>query len=97
MLANGFFDDVGEAIGNAIHALVTFLFALFGNAFAAVDDFVDGLTRSLGISDSFFSILVLVVGLFLLLGGFRALLRGGLLGAIVQIGLGLLVLGWLMV
>ncbi|GAA3897353.1 hypothetical protein GCM10022228_05060 [Halomonas cibimaris] len=97
MAASGFFDDAGEAIGNAIQAVVTFLRSLFANVLAAVNDVVSGLTRSLGISDSFFSILVLAVGLFLLLGGFRALLRGRLLGTIVQVGLGLLVLGWLTV
>jgi len=97
MQANGFFDNAGEAIGDAIHAVVTFLLALFDNAFDAIHNFFDGLARALGISGSFLSIVVLVIGLWLLFSGLRALLRGSLLGAIVRVVIGLLVLGWVMV
>jgi len=97
MQANGFFDNAGEAIGDAIHAVVTFLLALFDNAFDAIHNFFDGLSRSLGISGSFLSIVVLVIGLWILFSGLRALLRGSILGAIVRVVIGLLVLGWVMV
>ncbi|MDN6179722.1 MAG: hypothetical protein L0I84_01750 [Halomonas subglaciescola] len=96
MQASGFFDDIGETIGDAIHAVVTFLLALFDNTFDAIHDFFDGLARSLGISGSFFSIVVLVIGLWLLFSGLRALLRGSLFGAIVRVAIGLLLLSWLL-
>ncbi|WP_319022829.1 hypothetical protein [Salinicola avicenniae] len=92
---DGFFNWLGSAIGNVIRTLVEGLDALFGNLWGAVDGFVDGLTGSLGISDSLFSIAVLVVGVLLLVSGIRALLRGGVIGGIVWLLLGLLVLGWL--
>lgn len=97
MQANGFFDGTGEAIGDAIRVMVEFLLGFFTNFFGAFDDFIDGLTRSLGINASFFSILVLVIGLWLLWRGIRALLRGSLLGAIVRIVLAVFILSWLMV
>ena len=62
MQANGFFDGIGETIGEAIRVVVEFLLGIFTNFFGAFGDFIDGLTRSLGINDSFFSIAVLVVG-----------------------------------
>ncbi len=97
MQTNGFFDNAGAAIGDAIHAVVTFLRALFDNAFGAIHNFFDGLSRSLGISGSFLSIIVLIIGLWLLFSGVRALLRGSIIGAIVRVLIGLLVLGWVMV
>lgn len=96
MQAQGFFESIGETIGDVIRTVVEFLLAIFTNFFGALESFVDGLSRSLGINASFFSLLVLLVGLWLLWRGIRALLRGALLGAIVRIGLGLLVLSWLL-
>ncbi|MDN6297569.1 MAG: hypothetical protein L0J54_06025 [Halomonas sp.] len=97
MQTSGFFDNAGAAIGDAIHVVVTFLRALFDNAFGAIHNFFDGLSRSLGISGSFLSIIVLIIGLWLLFSGVRALLRGSIIGAIVRVLIGLLVLGWVMV
>ncbi|WP_089706998.1 hypothetical protein [Vreelandella arcis] len=96
MQANGFFDDIGETIGEAIRVVVEFLLGIFTNLFSAFDDFVDGLTRSLGINDSFLSIVVLVIGLFFLWGGFRAFFRGSLIGGIIRTLVGLFILSWLM-
>ncbi|BBI53924.1 hypothetical protein HORIV_63450 [Vreelandella olivaria] len=90
------FDEIGETIGEAIRVVVDFLLGIFTNFFAAFGDFIDGLTRSLGINDSFFSIAVLVIGLLILWGGLRAFLRGSLLGGIVRTVLGLFILSWLM-
>ncbi|HCR97174.1 MAG: hypothetical protein ACTH5L_07305 [Halomonas sp.] len=95
MQANGFFDRVGETIGDVIRTVVEFLLAIFTNFFGALEEFVDGLSRSLGINASFFSLLVLIIGLYLLWGGVRALLRGSLFGAIVRILLALFILSWL--
>lgn len=96
MQANGFFQGIGEAVGEAIHAVVTFLLSVFTNFFDAFEAFINGLARSLGISPSFFSILVLVMGLWFLWGGLHALFRGALIGGIVRTVLGLFVLGWLL-
>ena len=96
MQTDGFFQGIGEAVGEAIQALVTFLLSLFTNFFDAFESFVDGLARSLGISPSFFSILVLVIGLWMLWAALRAFLRGALIGGVVRAVLGLLVLGWLL-
>lgn len=96
MQANGFFDEIGETIGEAIRVMVEFLLGIFGNFFGAFGDFIDGLTRSLGINDSFFSIAVLVIGLLILFGGVRAFLRGSLIGGIFRTLLGLFILSWLM-
>ncbi|MBE0404715.1 MULTISPECIES: hypothetical protein [Halomonas] len=95
MQANGFFDRVGETIGDVIRTVVEFLLAIFTNFFGALEEFVDGLSRSLGINASFFSLLVLIIGLYLLWGGVQALLRGSLFGAIVRILLALFILSWL--
>lgn len=96
MQANGFFDGVGEAIGDAIRVVVEFLLGIFTNFFGAFGEFIDGLTRSLGINASFFSLLVLVIGLLILWGGLRAFLRGSLIGGIIRTVLGLFILSWLM-
>ncbi|MDR5898673.1 hypothetical protein QC823_06695 [Halomonas vilamensis] len=96
MQANGFFQGIGEAVGEAVHALVTFLLSVFTNFFDAFEAFIDGLARSLGISPTFFSILVLVIGLWILWGALHAFLRGALLGGIVRTAVGLVVLGWLL-
>lgn len=95
MQANGFFDTVGATIGDIIRTVVEFLLAIFTNFFGASEEFVDGLSRSLGINASFFSILMLIIGLFLLWGGVRAILRGALFGAIFRIVLALFILSWL--
>ncbi|SDJ38137.1 hypothetical protein SAMN04487867_13815 [Vreelandella titanicae] len=96
MQTNGFFDEIGETIGEAIRVVVEFLLGIFTNFFGAFGDFIDGLTRSLGINDSFFSIAVLVIGLLILWGGLRAFLRGSIIGGIVRTVLGLFILSWLM-
>jgi phage-related protein len=92
---DGFFNWLGEAIGNVIRAVINGLHGIFGNLWEAIDGFVDGLTGSLGISDSLFSIAVLVIGVLLLINGIRSLIRGGIVGGIVWLLLGLLILSWL--
>lgn len=96
MQVNGFFDAIGETIGEAIRVVVEFLLGVFTNFFGAFDEFIDGLTRSLGINDSFLSIVVLVIGLLILWGGLRAFFRGSIIGGIIRTLLGLFILAWLM-
>ncbi|MWJ27750.1 hypothetical protein GPM19_05925 [Halomonas sp. ZH2S] len=95
MQSISFFDSVGEKIGEIIRAFVDFLVAMFSNFFGAMDAFVDGLTRSLGINASFFSIAVLVIGLLIVFGGIRALLRGSVVGGVLRTLVGLVILSWL--
>ncbi|WP_346795958.1 hypothetical protein R5M92_10885 [Halomonas sp. Bachu 37] len=95
MQADGFFDSVGETIGEIIRGFVDFLVAIFTNFFGAMDSFVEGLTRSLGISPSFLSLAVLLIGLLIVFGGIRAFLRGSIIGGLIRTLLGLLILSWL--
>lgn len=95
MREDGFFNWLGETLGDAIHALVELLRSLFGGLYFAFHDFIEGLTGSLGISSSLFSLIVLVVGLLLLYKGVRAFLRGGVVGGLCWTLIGLFVLGWL--
>lgn len=95
MQSAGFFNWIGETLGNAIRAVVEFLASIFTNIGSAMDGFIDGLTRSLGISPSLFSLAILVIGLMLLISGVRSLLRGGVIGGAIWLVLGLLVLSWL--
>ena len=92
---DGFFNWLGEAIGNVIRTVVNGLHAIFGNLWQAIDGFVDGLTGALGINDSIFSIAILVIGVLLLVSGIRSLIRGGIIGGIVWLLLGLVILSWL--
>ncbi|RUR54555.1 hypothetical protein [Vreelandella populi] len=96
MQENGFFDRAGSTIGDVIRAVVEFLLGIFTNFFGAFGDFIDGLTRSLGINDSFFSIAVLVIGLLILWGGVKSFLRGSIVGGIVKTIIALFILSWLM-
>ena len=96
MQANGFFEGIGEAIGDAIRIVVEFLVGIFTNFFGAFDDFIGGLTRSLGINDSFLSLAILLIGLLVLWGGLRAFLRGSIIGGIFRTLIGLFILSWLM-
>ncbi len=95
MQDDGFFNWLGETIGNAIRTLVDFLGNIFGGLYWIVDDFVDGLSNSLGISGSLFSLIVLIVGLIMLYKGLRAFLRGAVLGGVGWVLVGLLTLSWL--
>ena len=92
MQANGFFEGIGEAIGDAIRVVVEFLLGIFTNFFGAFDDFIG----SLGINDSFLSLAILLIGLLVLWGGLRAFLRGSIIGGIFRTLIGLFILSWLM-
>jgi len=95
MQDNGFFNWLGERLGDALRELVTLLNQLFGGTFSAAQDFVDGLTASLGISDSLFAMLMLIIGLLMLYKGLRGFLRGAVIGALIWTLLGLTILSWL--
>lgn len=95
MTTEGFFDWLGRALGTAIRFIVEALSTVFNAIWRAMDDFLHGLARTLGMDTSVVSILLLVVGLLLLYAGLRAFLRRSIIGGIIWTFLGLVVLSWL--
>lgn len=95
MVANGFFTWLGESLGEAIRFVIDLLSGLFTGIGAAMYDFIEGLTGSLGMAPSLFGLIVLIVGLLLLYKGIRAFLRHAIVGGLIWTLLGLLVLSWL--
>ena len=90
-----FFGDIGGALGTALRHIVEAVSYVWHNFFGAIDDFFKGLTTSLGINPSFFSLALLVIGLLFLYGALRALLRGAIIGGAIRLALGALLLSWL--
>lgn len=86
-----FLEWLGTQVGDALRLLVE----LLAGAFSGVDDFFTGVAESLGMSVSALNVMFLILGVFLLYSGFRGLVRRKLLGGVVQLGLAVLLLGWL--
>ena len=61
----------------------------------AIDDFLQGMARAIGMDVSIFSIILLIIGLLFLFSGVRSLLRGSIIGGVIWLFLGLVVMGWL--
>lgn len=90
----GFFEWLGEALGSAIRFIIDALggaFALFTEAGA---DFIEGLSRALGMNPSFLGLVVLVIGLLLLFLAARSLLRRAFISGVLLALLGLWLLSW---
>ncbi|MNP08258.1 hypothetical protein D3C76_1003180 [compost metagenome] len=68
---------------------------MLGGVWGAMDDFLHGLARAIGMDVSFFSFVVLFIGLLLLYSGIRAFLRRSIFGGLVWTFLGLIVMSWL--
>lgn len=90
-----FFTWIGSTLGDAIRFVVDLLTGFFANIGDAARGFLDGLSGALGISPSLVSLAVLLVGLWLLWAGIRALMRRAILGALIWLLLGVTVLSWL--
>lgn len=95
MPSDNFFHWIGDKIGDGIRAVVDGLTWLFSHLYGAIDSFIQGLTSSLGISASIFSIAILVIGLTLLYTTLRALLRGALVAAGIWTLIAVIILSWL--
>ena len=93
--ANSFFNWLGETLGTAIRWVIDTLAGFFASIGTALQDFIDGLTGSLGINDSLFSLAALILGLLLLYKGARAFLRRAIVAGLIWSFLSLLVLSWL--
>ncbi|EPS7439372.1 hypothetical protein ACVHLG_000955 [Pseudomonas aeruginosa] len=95
MGTEGFFDGLGEMLGRAIRFVVDLLSGLLGGIWGAMDDFLHGLARAIGMDASLFSFVFLVLGLLLLYSGTRAFMRRSIVGGVIWTVLGLIVMSWL--
>lgn len=95
MQVEGFFEWLGQAIGAVIRFVIDGL-AWFFNLFVhAGGNFVDGLSRALGMDTSLVSILALIVGLMFLYSAIRAFMRASIILGIIWLALGLWLLSWI--
>ena len=95
MRVEGFFEWLGQALGTVIRYIVDALsgfFALFASAGA---NFLEGLSRTLGMDRSLVSLIALAIGLMLLVGAFRAFFRRSFVAGVIYLLLGLWLLSWL--
>lgn len=90
-----FFTWIGSTLGDVIRFVVDLLTGFFANIGDAARGFLDGLSGALGISPSLVSLAVLLIGLWLLWAGVRALMRRAILAALIWLLLGVTVLSWL--
>ncbi|MGK0547852.1 hypothetical protein ACSEE7_20390 [Halomonas cupida] len=90
------FTWLGEALGTLIRVVVDTLGGFFTGLDDAAAGFIDGLSRSLDIAPSFFSLALLVLGLFFLWRALRAILARSAVAALLWALLGLLTLGMLL-
>ena len=95
MQAEGFFEGLGHALGQIIRFIVDMMSGALGAVADAIDDFLHGLARAIGMDSSIFSILLLIIGLLFLYNGVRALLRRSIFGGVIWLLLGLMVMSWL--
>ncbi|RON10496.1 hypothetical protein BK659_03010 [Pseudomonas brassicacearum] len=94
MQVDSFFEWLGQALGSVIRFIVDTLSGLFNALTHASGNFVDGLSRALGMEPSIISILVLIIGLMLLYSAIRAFMRASIIAGVIWLVLGLWVLSW---
>lgn len=95
MHVDGFFEWLGQALGAVIRFIVDslgWLFNLFGHAGG---NFVEGMSRTLGMDTSLFSIIGLVLGLIFLYSAVRAFMRASIILGVIWALLGLWLLSWI--
>jgi hypothetical protein len=96
MQVDGFFEWLGQAIGAIIRFIVDGLSGIFGTLANAGGNFIEGLSRTLGMDTSLISIIALVIGLALLYAAVRAFMRASIVLGIIWTLLGLWLLSWIM-
>jgi len=94
MQVESFFEWLGQALGSIIRFIVDGLSVLFGVLTHAGANFVEGLSRTLGMATSIISIITLIVGLMLLYSAVRAFMRASIIMGIIWLLLGLWLLSW---
>ena len=95
MHVEGFFEWLGQALGAVIRFIVDSLSWLFGLLGNAGGNFVEGLSRTLGMDTSLVSIIGLVLGLILLYAAIRAFMRASIIMGVIWALLGLWLLSWI--
>ncbi|MBC3365421.1 hypothetical protein [Pseudomonas sp. SWRI154] len=95
MQVESFFEWLGQALGSVIRFIVDLLSGLFNTLANAGGNFVDGLSRTLGMDTSIISIIALILGLMLLYSAIRAFMRASIVMGIIWLILGLWLLSWI--
>jgi hypothetical protein len=95
MQVEGFFEWLGQALGSVIRFIVDALSGLFNLLSHAGSNFVDGLSRTLGMDTSIISIIALILGLMLLWSAIRAFMNASIIMGIIWLLLGLWLLSWI--
>lgn len=89
MRVEGFFENVGEALGTLLRWIIDTLYGLFAAIAEAGRGFLNGLAGALGMDASLISLAALVVGLLILVSAVRALLRRAFISGVLLLLLGL--------
>ncbi|MBC3303544.1 hypothetical protein H0Z09_20650 [Pseudomonas sp. SWRI18] len=94
MQVESFFEWLGQALGSVIRFIVDGLSGIFGALTRAGSNFVEGLSRTLGMDTSIISIITLIIGLLFLYSAVRAFMRASVIMGIIWLLLGLWLLSW---
>lgn len=94
MQVESFFGWLGQALGSIIRFIVDGLSGLFGALSNAGGNFVEGLSRTLGMDTSIISIVTLIIGLLFLYSAVRAFMRASIIIGVIWLLLGLWLLSW---
>jgi phage shock protein PspC (stress-responsive transcriptional regulator) len=95
MQVESVFEWLGQVLGAVIRFIVDGLSWLFNLFTHAGGNFVEGLSRTLGMDTSLISIVALVIGLMLLYSAVRAFMRASIIMGIIWLFLGLWLLSWI--
>lgn len=95
MQVESFFEWFGQALGSMIRFIVDLLSGLFNTLANAGGNFVEGLSRALGMDTSIISIIALILGLLMLYSAIRAFMRASIILGIIWLVLGLWLLSWI--
>lgn len=95
MRTEGFFEWLGNALGSIIRLVVDSLAGLFDLVARAGHDFLQGLSRALGMDTSLVSLAVLAIGILLLVAAARALFQRAFVNGAILLLLALWLLSWL--
>ena len=95
MQVQGFFEWLGQVLGAVIRFIVEALDGFFNLLSNAGSNFVEGLSRALGMDASIISIIALIVGLMLLWAAIRAFMSASIIMGIIWLVLGLWLLSWI--
>lgn len=95
MRVEGFFGWLGEVLGSGIRFVLDALSGFFSVLALAGHNFLEGLSRALGMDQSLLSLAALAVGLLLLFSALRSFFRRAFISGAFNLLLGLWLLSWL--